>query len=99
MQGVAVSITTAANWTGNFIIALVTPILLNSVLRTFGTFYLLAGLLVLATLFVLLCLPETKVHNFITASNSIVLSTGISGAFVGYNMEENSGWGQGILND
>jgi hypothetical protein len=59
-SGIAVSITTTANWTGNFIIALSTPILLNSSLQTHGTFYILAALLLLATTFVLFTLPETK---------------------------------------
>ena len=61
ITGIAVSITTTANWTGNFIIALSTPILLNSSLQTHGTFYILAALLFLATTFVLFTLPETKV--------------------------------------
>ena len=59
--GVAVSITTSANWIGNFIVAMVTPILLgNPVLGTAGTFYIISVFLFLAFVFVLLTLPETK---------------------------------------
>ena len=64
IRGIAVSITTAANWIGNFVIAMLTPILITSPLRIFGTFYLLCGALFLAVLFVLLTLPETKVRVF-----------------------------------
>jgi MFS family permease len=60
IRGLAVSITTTANWTGNFLVALATPILLGSALHTYGTFYLLSGFILLATLFVLFSLPETK---------------------------------------
>lgn len=59
--GFAVSITTTANWTGNFVIAFSTPLLLNSFFQTYGTFYILSGFLLMATLFVLFTLPETKV--------------------------------------
>lgn len=73
LKGIAVSVTTTANWMGNFIIALITPLLLNSLLHTYGTFYVLSACLLLAILFVLLTLPETKVrtltchptHNYI----------------------------------
>ena len=41
-------------------VAMVTPILLGSVLKTAGTFYILAGYLFASFLFVLLTLPETK---------------------------------------
>ena len=58
--GIAVSITTSGNWIGNFVIAMVTPILLGSVLKTAGTFYILAVFLFASFLFVLLTLPETK---------------------------------------
>ena len=64
IRGIAVSITTAANWTGNFVIAMLTPILITSPLKIFGTFYILCGALFLAVLFVLLTLPETKVWPF-----------------------------------
>lgn len=61
IRGVAVSITTSANWIGNFIVAMVTPILLgNPVLGTAGTFYIISVFLFLAFVFVLLTLPETK---------------------------------------
>ena len=60
--GIAVSLTGSTYWVGNIIVAQVTPLLLASPLRTFGTFYLLVGVHVAAMLFVLLTLPETKVH-------------------------------------
>lgn len=66
VRGIAVSITTAANWIGNFIIAMLTPILIASSFGIYGTFYLLCGALLLAVLFVLLTLPETKVSGVIT---------------------------------
>ncbi len=57
----AVSITTSANWIGNFIVAMVTPILLGSEhLGTPGTFYIISVFLFMAFVFVLLTLPETK---------------------------------------
>ena len=59
-SGVAVSVTTSGNWIGNFVVAMVTPLLLGSVLKTAGTFYILAGFLFASFLFVLLTLPETK---------------------------------------
>ena len=55
------SLTTSGNWIGNFVVAMATPILLGSSLGTSGTFYILGGLLLLAFLFVLFSLPETKV--------------------------------------
>ena len=65
VAGTAVSITTAANWIGNFTIAMATPLLLGSnwglLPGTAGTFLLLSGFLIAAFLFVLLMLPETKV--------------------------------------
>ncbi len=57
------SLTTAANWIGNFVIAMVTPILLASVLQTAGTFYILSVFLAAAFVFVLFTLPETKVQK------------------------------------
>ncbi|XP_011409321.2 PREDICTED: probable glucose transporter rco-3 isoform X1 [Amphimedon queenslandica] len=60
VRGVAVSVTTSGNWNGNFVVAMVTPLLLGSVLKTAGTFYILAGFLFASFLFVLLTLPETK---------------------------------------
>ncbi len=63
VRGVSVSITTSANWLGNFVVAMLTPILLVSDLGISGTFFLLAGILVLAFLFVLLVLPETKARQ------------------------------------
>ena len=59
-SGVAVSVTTSGNWIGNFVVAMITPLLLGSVLKTAGTFYILAGFLFASFLFVLLTLPETK---------------------------------------
>ncbi|XP_019859149.1 PREDICTED: galactose transporter-like [Amphimedon queenslandica] len=60
VRGVAVSVTTSGNWIGNFVVAMVTPLLLSFVLKTTGTFYILAGFLFASFLFVLLTLPETK---------------------------------------
>ena len=60
-SGIAVSLTTSANWIGNFIIAMVTPLMLGSILGTAGTFYILGCLLLVTLLFVLFTLPETKV--------------------------------------
>ncbi len=63
VRGAAVSITTAGNWTGNFLVAMLTPILiLCSPLDIHGTFYLLSGALLMGFFFVLLTLPETKVY-------------------------------------
>jgi len=61
VRAIAVSITTAANWTGNFVVAMLTPILIASPFKIYGTFYLLSGMLLAALLFVLFTLPETKV--------------------------------------
>jgi sugar porter (SP) family MFS transporter len=60
VRGIAVSITTSGNWIGNFTIAMVTPLLLGSVLRTSGTFYIISGFLFASFFFVLFTLPETK---------------------------------------
>ena len=62
-SGIAVSLTSAVTWVGVIIIAQVTPILLASSLQTHGTFYLFAGVHIVATLFALLTLPETKVKH------------------------------------
>lgn len=65
VRGAAVSITIAGNWTGNFIVAMLTPVLiLCSPLDIHGTFYLLSGALLMGFFFVLLTLPETKVQTF-----------------------------------
>ena len=65
VRGAAVSITTAGNWTGNFLVAMLTPVLiLCSPLDIHGTFYLLSGALLMGFFFVLLTLPETKVCLF-----------------------------------
>lgn len=61
IRGTAVSITTAANWIGNFLVAMLTPVLIASPLRIYGTFYIISGALFMAVIFVLLTLPETKV--------------------------------------
>ena len=63
VRAVAVSITTAANWIGNFVVAMLTPILIASPLHIHGTFYLLSGCLLAAFFFVLFSLPETKVSS------------------------------------
>lgn len=60
VRGVSVSITTAANWVGNFVVAMLTPILIASPLGIHGTFYLLSVMLLAAFLFVALTLPETR---------------------------------------
>ena len=57
--GLAVSLTTSANWIGNFAIAQLTPIMIGAV-NIFGTFYILASVLLVAFLFTLLSVPETK---------------------------------------
>ena len=61
--GIAVSLTTAANWTGNFVVAITTPVLIASQLQTYGTFYIYSLLLAAGLLFALLTLPETKVRS------------------------------------
>lgn len=63
VRAVSVSITTASNWLGNFLVAMLTPILIASPVGIHGTFYLLSGLLLAAFFFVLLTLPETKVRG------------------------------------
>ena len=60
--GIAVSLTTAANWTGNFVVAITTPVLIASQLQTYGTFYIYSLLLAAGLFFVLLTIPETKVR-------------------------------------
>ena len=67
------SLTSSTYWVGNIIVAQVTPLLLASPLRTFGTFYLLVGVHVAAMLFVLFTLPETKVHLKVYVMCMIVL--------------------------
>lgn len=66
VRGVSTSITTAANWSGNFLVAMLTPILLASPLQVDGTFYIISLFLFMAFLFVLLTLPETKVVMVMT---------------------------------
>lgn len=66
VRAAAVSITTAANWSGNFVVAMLTPILIASPLQIHGTFYLLSVCLLAAFLFVLFSLPETKVSTRIS---------------------------------
>ena len=63
--GIAVSLTTAANWIGNFVVAITTPVLLASQLQTYGTFYIYSILIVAGFLFALLTLPETKVRLYL----------------------------------
>ena len=65
-RGTAVSITTAANWIGNFLVAMLTPVLIASPLRIYGTFYIISVALFMSIIFVLLTLPETKVHTPMT---------------------------------
>ena len=62
--GIAVSLTTAANWIGNFVVAITTPVLLASQLQTYGTFYIYSILILAGFLFALLTLPETKVKLY-----------------------------------
>lgn len=70
VRGISVSITTSANWLGNFVVAMLTPILIASSLGISGTFFLLAAMLALAFLFVLLVLPETKVSDRLHACDT-----------------------------
>ena len=63
VRSAAVSLTTAANWIGNFIVAMLTPVLIASSLQIHGTFYILSGALLVAFFFVLFSLPETKVSR------------------------------------
>lgn len=49
-------------WGGTFLMGEIGPVLISSPLRTFGTFYLLSGMCLLAFLHVLFLLPETKVR-------------------------------------
>jgi sugar porter (SP) family MFS transporter len=64
IRGVAVSITTSANWISNFALASITPLMVDSrwgsIPGTSGTFFLLSCFLACGFLFVLLVLPETK---------------------------------------
>jgi sugar porter (SP) family MFS transporter len=64
IRGVAVSITTSANWFSNFILASVIQLMVESrwgsIPGTSGTFFLLSCFLACAVVFVLLLLPETK---------------------------------------
>ena len=75
--GTAMSITTAANWIGNFTIAMATPLLLGSnwggLPGTAGTFFLLTVFIAIAFLFVLLVLPETKVTMYMYSVEGLLL--------------------------
>lgn len=53
-----ISITTSANWFTNFIIALITPVMIQNI--TYGTYIFFAICTTLAWLFVYFFLPETK---------------------------------------
>ncbi len=69
------SLTSTAFWIGNFLVAQVSPIMLVSPLQTYGTFYFLAGTSFLASTYVLLTLPETKVASYLqTAALDICIS-------------------------
>jgi MFS family permease len=54
----AISITTSATWFCNFIIGLVTPMMLSTL--GWGTYIFFAAFCMLAFLFVWFCVPETK---------------------------------------
>lgn len=54
----AISITTSATWMCNFIIGLVTPMMLSTL--GWGTYIFFAAFCLLAFLFVWFCVPETK---------------------------------------
>lgn len=49
------------------IVAQTTPILISSGLQTYGTFYVLGVVNVLAFVFILMTLPETKVRMKVAA--------------------------------
>ncbi|MFX1296613.1 MAG: sugar porter family MFS transporter [Promethearchaeota archaeon] len=59
IRGLAMSIVTEVNWGANFIIAL-TFLTLIQLIGTFGTFWLYAGLGIIALIFTYLYVPETK---------------------------------------
>ncbi|KAI1289021.1 sugar transporter [Xylaria venustula] len=54
----AVGVAIGTNWLTNFIVALITPRLLNTI--TFGTFYLFFGFCVILFIWVFFWVPETK---------------------------------------
>ena len=58
--GIAVAISTSTNWLTGYTFLQVFPFIL-SVLNSYGTLYMLAVIDILACLFVLFLLPETKV--------------------------------------
>ncbi|KAK9476952.1 general substrate transporter [Lipomyces japonicus] len=54
----AMGIAVSANWISNFVIGLITPIMMKHI--TFGTFYFFFGFTLFLFFYVWLCLPETK---------------------------------------
>ncbi|KAJ5119901.1 hypothetical protein N7448_010570 [Penicillium atrosanguineum] len=54
----AISITTSATWMCNFIIGLVTPDMLDTI--TWGTYIFFAAFCLLALVFTIFCIPETR---------------------------------------
>ncbi len=70
---ISVSITTSSSWVGNLIGTQIAPLLFESRLQLFGTFYLLAGINLLAFLFILLTLPETKARQLAVLQLSVWL--------------------------
>ena len=59
VRGLAMSVVTEANWGSNFIIAL-TYLILVQLMGTSGTFWLYAGVGILALIFTFIYVPETK---------------------------------------
>ena len=59
--GISAALSQIGWWSGIILLDEVGPILISSRLRTYGTFYLLSGMCLLAFLHVLFLIPETKV--------------------------------------
>ncbi|CAF3531777.1 unnamed protein product [Fusarium graminearum] len=57
----ASSLAQSSNWTANYIVALVTPVLLDK--SSFGAYYLFAGCSLATTVMVILFMGETKGHS------------------------------------
>ena len=59
--GISAALSQIGFWGGVLLLGEVGPVFLSSPLKTSGTFYLLGGMCFLASLYVLLLIPETKV--------------------------------------